>query len=102
MQTQWVIHVGRGVSAHVGPDEATDQEPISSAMPLGRAKFLYQFRRILRDPNPPQLANEIEEAKRVLRAAGYQLPDHEHENQPVTADTDSPPVGDFSTSECYT
>ena len=45
------------------PDEATDAEPAPSSMTLDRAKFLFAWRRILRDPHPPQLANEIENSK---------------------------------------
>src|SRR5262245_55212315 len=62
------------------PDE--DQEPAPPSMPLDHAKFIYQFRHIL--ISPPHRPNEKEEAKQVLRAAGYQLPDDEDE-QPVAS-----------------
>ena len=95
--------VGRGTPdrAHVptkGLDEETSApEPVALTMPLDHAKFLYEFRHIL--IHPPHLANELEDAKCVLRAAGYQLPDDgDDQKKPIATEINGPPLGDFSTS----
>lgn len=75
------------------PDE--DQEPAPSSMSLDLAKFIYQFRHILIPP--PHRPNELEEAKQVLLAAGYQLPDDDQTHR-KESDATHPPVRDCSTS----